>query len=216
MVYKPFCLDLRVCPFIYHMPSHLLILQKSKLNQQYLYLCYWIFFCLQAVKEYVQEHRLRKDLLDTTDENGEEVEDDLAVADLDDDDDMEDDDGELSFEGISEQHTSLQQEQSLQQSQPQPQTQPQPQSQPHSISTPLPPHATPTPPPPTPQPIRQFILPPQKSILKSQGSHEEAVPSTPVSVASKKVGVIMNNCYQKYSLNYIRKLTNGFKTLYIL
>lgn len=124
------------------------------------------------MKEYVEEHRLRKDLLDTSDENSEEVDDDLAVADLDDDDDMEDDDGALSFEGISEQQTTLQQEQTL--SQPQP----------HSTSTPASPHVSPV----TPsQPIQQLILPPQKSILKSHGSHEESIPSTPVSVASKKV-----------------------------
>lgn len=138
------------------------------------------------MKEYVQEHRLRKDLLDTSDENGEEVEDDLAVADLDDDDDMEDDDGGLSFEGISEQCTPLQQEQSL------------PQPQPHSTSTPLPPHASPVPP---SQLVQQLILPPQKSILKSQGSHEESIPSTPVSVASKKVSVVMNNSIKECSLS---------------
>jgi hypothetical protein len=34
-------------------------------------------------------------------------------------------------------------------------------------------------------------LPPQKSILKSQASYEESVPSTPVSVASKKVSIIL-------------------------
>lgn len=125
------------------------------------------------MKEYVQEHRLRKDLLDTTDENGEEVEDDLAVADLDDDDDMEDED-EASFEGIPKQQTPLQQEQ----------------PQPQSTSTPLLPRATLVLSPPPPQPIRQLIVPPQKSILKSQGSYEESVPSTPVSVASKKVCII--------------------------
>ncbi|XP_066993180.2 centrosome-associated zinc finger protein Cp190 isoform X2 [Anabrus simplex] len=41
---------------------------------------------LQAVKEYVEEHRLRKDLLDS-EENSEDVDDDMAVADMDDDDD---------------------------------------------------------------------------------------------------------------------------------
>jgi hypothetical protein len=131
------------------------------------------------VKEYVEEHRLRKDLLDTADENGEEVEDDLAVADLDDDDDVEDDDGGLLFDGLPAQHTPLQQEQT------------QPQSQPLSTSTPLNPHASPASP---SQPIQQIIFTPQKSILKSQGSHEESIPSTPVSVASKKVSVTMNNC----------------------
>lgn len=132
------------------------------------------------MKEYVQEHRLRKDLLDPTDENGEEVEDDLAVADLDDDDDMEDED-EASFEGISKQQTPLQQEQSLLQ----------PQLQPQSTSTPLPPRASLVLSPPPSQPIRQLILPPQKSILKSQGSYEESIPSTPVSVASKKVSIVI-------------------------
>jgi hypothetical protein len=144
--------------------------------------------CLQAVKEYVEEHRLRKDLLDTADENGEEVEDDLAVADLDDDDDMEDDD-ESSFEGIPKQQGPLEEEQSLLQPQPQPE----PQSQPLSTSAPLSPCASVVLSPPT-QPSRQLILPPQKSILKSQISCEESVPSTPVSVASKKVSIIMNNC----------------------
>ncbi|KAJ8898356.1 hypothetical protein PR048_003716 [Dryococelus australis] len=43
---------------------------------------------LQAVKEYVQEHQLRKDLLNT-EEDGDDVDDDLAVADLDDDEDEE-------------------------------------------------------------------------------------------------------------------------------
>jgi hypothetical protein len=137
---------------------------------------------LQAVKEYVEEHRLRKDLLDTTDENGEEVEDDLAVADLDDDDDLEDDDGELSFEEISRQQ---EQEVSL--------AQPQLQPQPVSTTAVLPPHASPVSPSPPPQPVQQVVLPPQKSILKSQVSHEESVPSTPVSVASKKVSVIVTN-----------------------
>jgi hypothetical protein len=134
--------------------------------------------CLQAVKEYVEEHRLRKDLLDTTDDNGEEVEDDLAVADLDDDDDMEDDE-ESSFEGISKQQTLLQEEQ----------PQLQPQSQPLSTSTPLPPCASLVVSSPPTQPSQQLILPPQKSILKSQGSCEESFPSTPVSVASKKVSI---------------------------
>lgn len=115
-------------------------------------------------------------MLDTTDENGEEVEDDLAVADLDDDDDMEDDDTELAFEGISEQQ---EQEVSMEQSQP------------LSTTVVLPPCPSPTLPSPPPQPIQQVALPPQKSILKSQGPHEETVPSTPVSVASKKVSVVV-------------------------
>jgi len=134
------------------------------------------------VKEYVQEHRLRKDLLDTADENGEEVEDDLAVADLDDDDDddddddMEDDDTELAFEEISSQQ---EQEVSMEQSQP------------LSTTTVLPPCPSPALPSSPPQPIQQVPLPPQKSILKSQASQEESIPSTPVSVASKKVSVVV-------------------------
>jgi hypothetical protein len=128
------------------------------------------------VKEYVQEHRLRKDLLDTTDENGEEVEDDLAVADLDDDDDMEDDDTELAFEEIS---TQQEQEVSMEQSQPLLTT---------AVLPSCPSPALPSPP---SQPVQQVPLPPQKSILKSQASHEESVPSTPVSVASKKVSVVV-------------------------
>jgi hypothetical protein len=133
-------------------------------------------FYLQAVKEYVEEHRLRKDLLDTTDENGEEVDDDLAVADLDDDDDMEDDDTELSFEELSGQQ---EEEVSLEQSQP------------LSTTAVLPPCASPVLPSPPPQPVQQVTLPPQKSILKPQASHEDSVPSTPVSVASKKVSVVV-------------------------
>nr|CAD7194904.1 unnamed protein product [Timema douglasi] len=43
---------------------------------------------LQAVKEYVQEAKLRNDLLDSNDDD-EEVDDDLALADFDDDDDEE-------------------------------------------------------------------------------------------------------------------------------
>ena len=128
------------------------------------------------MKEYVQEHRLRKDLLDTTDENGEEVEDDLAVADLDDDDDMEDDDTELAFKEISR---GQEQEVSMEQSQPLSTT---------AVLLPCPSPALPSSP---PQPVQQIPLPPQKSILKSQASHEESVPSTPVSVASKKVGVVV-------------------------
>lgn len=128
------------------------------------------------MKEYVQEHRLRKDLLDTTDENGEEVEDDLAVADLDDDDDMEDDDTELAFEEISGQQ---EQEVSMEQSQP------------LSTTAVLPPCPSPALPSPPPQPVQQAPLPPQKSILKSQASHEESIPSTPISVASKKVSVLV-------------------------
>ena len=128
------------------------------------------------MKEYVQEHRLRKDLLDTTDENGEEVEDDLAVADLDDDDDMEDDDTELAFEEISSQQ---EQDVSMEQSQP------------LSTTAVLPPCPSPALPSSPPQPVQQVPLPPQKSILKSQASHEESVPSTPVSIASKKVSVVV-------------------------
>lgn len=128
------------------------------------------------MKEYVQEHRLRKDLLDTTDENGEEVEDDLAVADLDDDDDMEDDDTELAFEEISgeqEQEVSVEQ------------------SQPLSTTAVLPPCPSPALPSSPSQPGQHVSLPPQKSILKSQASHEESIPSTPASVASKKVSVVV-------------------------
>ena len=128
------------------------------------------------MKEYVQEHRLRKDLLDTADENGEEVEDDLAVADLDDDDDMEDDDTELAYEELSRQQ---EQEVSMEQSQP------------LSTTAVLPPCPSPTLPSSPPQPVQQVPIPPQKSILKSQASHEESIPSTPVSVASKKVSVVV-------------------------
>ena len=129
------------------------------------------------MKEYVQEHRLRKDLLDTSEENGEEVEDDLAVADLDDDDDMEDDDTELAFEEISGQQ---EQEVSVEQSQP------------LSTTSALPSCPSPALPSPPPQPVQQVSFPPQKSILKSQASHEESIPSTTVSVASKKVSVVVN------------------------
>ncbi|XP_063233349.1 centrosome-associated zinc finger protein Cp190 [Bacillus rossius redtenbacheri] len=56
---------------------------------------------LQAVKEYVQEHQLRKDLLNT-EEDGEDVDDDLAVADLDDDEDDEEDMRNGATDSISE------------------------------------------------------------------------------------------------------------------
>ncbi|KAJ9594053.1 hypothetical protein L9F63_014530 [Diploptera punctata] len=176
---------------------------------------------LQAVKEYVQEHRLRKVLLDTAEENGEEVDDDLAVADFDDDDDMDDEDGEVPYQDVSEQ-TSM--EQTLQQNQGQQELQQQSQQQqqfvtvhqqqmqhvqeilptvPHQeqhtpeqklfsqpISTVLPESIshlsvqTPI--------IRQSVLPPQKSILKAQVSHEETVTSTSVSVGSKKVRFLLD------------------------
>lgn len=55
-------------------------------------------FDLQAVKEYVQEHQLRKDLMDI-DENSEDVDDDLAVADFDDDD--EEDENENTVDNYS-------------------------------------------------------------------------------------------------------------------
>ena len=121
-------------------------------------------------------------MLDTTDENGEEVEDDLAVADLDDDDDMEDDDTELAFEGQQEQEVSMEQ------------------SQPLSTTVVLPPCPSPILPSPSPQPVQQVTLPPQKSILKSQASHEESVPNTPVSVASKKVSIVVSYSVSNYIL----------------
>ena len=170
---------------------------------------------LQAVKEYVQEHRLRKVLMDTAEENGDEVDDDLAVADLDDDDDMDDEDGEISYQGVSEQ-TSV--GQTLVQSgeqqfepvhQPQlehvqehhvqeiviaaPQQQQQQVIQEQLSSQPITIPVLPTPVSQIPvqtTPIHQSVLPPQKSILKAQGSHEDTVPSTPISVGSKKVRLV--------------------------
>ncbi|XP_069677352.1 centrosome-associated zinc finger protein Cp190 [Periplaneta americana] len=159
---------------------------------------------LQAVKELVQEHRLRKDLMETGDDNCDEVDDDLAVADMDDDDDMEDEEGDMSLESVAmsdEAELSQQQQQQQQLQQPQPPTPPLPplqqqlllqqqeQQQQHqeqqipSISLPSLPSV---------EPARPSILPPQKSILKPQGSHEEAVPSTPMSVASKKVRFLLD------------------------
>lgn len=55
---------------------------------------------LQAVKEYIAEHKLRKDLVDIED-GSEDVDDDLAVADMDDDDDEEEVEEETSVpEGV--------------------------------------------------------------------------------------------------------------------
>ncbi|KAK7793000.1 hypothetical protein R5R35_013181 [Gryllus longicercus] len=54
---------------------------------------------LQAVKEYIAEHKLRKDLVDTED-SSEDVDDDLAVADMDDDDDDDMDEESEHPEGV--------------------------------------------------------------------------------------------------------------------
>ena len=145
---------------------------------------------MQAVKEYVQEHRLRKVLLDTAEENSEEVDDDLAVADLDDDDDMDDEDGEISYQEMSE-HEETQEQQFEPVHEQSTQVQ---EHVPAVVAQELQvPSSQPITPAPVPQltvqttPVSQNVLPPQKSILKAQSPQEETIPTVPVSVGSKKV-----------------------------
>ncbi|XP_049937928.1 uncharacterized protein LOC126412394 [Schistocerca serialis cubense] len=108
---------------------------------------------LQAVKEYVQEHQLRKDLVEIED-GSEDVDDDMAVADYDDDDD--DADAEVEGEGSrDDDHANAKESGNSEENVDQ-------QQNPESITKP-----------PVPVPPPQ----PAKSILKTQASHDGAAPS---------------------------------------